>query len=253
MQVAGQQSKATPGEALQQYYSALLGRFGPQRWWPARTRLEVILGAILTQNTSWRNATLALRKLRKAGRLSWVGLRQASQAELEWCILPAGFYHQKAAAIRHFVDWAERAHRGSLAALFSLPTPEFRRQLVQLKGFGPETADAIILYAARKPSFVADMYSRRVLSRHALLPPIVSYAAAQQFLHHHLPPDQALFNEFHALLVRVGKEYCRRQASRCEGCPLEGFLLAKRTAPNPQAPLILGHGPAGLQLPTTQA
>lgn len=212
---------------LPRYFSALLTRFGPQGWWPGRTRLEVILGAILTQNTAWHNAARALRKLRMSGRLGWSGLREASLNELESCLRPAGFYRQKARTVFDFVRWLERAHHGSLDALFALPADDARRQLLGLRGIGPETADAILLYAGRQPFFVADAYTRRILSRHGLLPPAADYARAQQFLHGSLPADQALFNEFHALLVEAGKRYCKRQAPHCQGCPLEEFLPAR--------------------------
>jgi endonuclease III related protein len=226
MQSVDEQAKTAPGDILRRYHEALLSRFGPQGWWPGRTRLEVILGAILTQNTAWHNAALALKRLRKARRLTWSGLREASIGELESSVQPAGFYRQKARTIREFVAWLERSHRGSLHALFARPAEEVRRQLLELKGIGPETADAILLYAGRRPFFVADAYTRRVLSRHGLLPATTTYAQAQQFLHACLPADQALFNEFHALLVEVGKRYCRHEAPLCAGCPLEKFLPA---------------------------
>jgi endonuclease-3 related protein len=212
-----------PGATLERYYSTLLCHFGPQGWWPARTRLEIILGAILTQNTTWHNAARALKRLREARRLHWPGLRKASVAELEECVRPAGFYRQKAQAIRNFVSWLARAHHGSLRVLFSQPAAELRRQLLNLPGLGPETVDAIILYAGGEPFFVADAYTRRILSRHGLLSRTASYAAAQQFLHEHLPADAALFNEFHALLVEVGKMHCQRQAPQCDACPLQVF------------------------------
>ena len=216
------------GERLQQYYAALTERFGPQHWWPARTRLEIILGAILTQNTAWRNAAGAIKSLREAGLLSWRGLREASQAELEEAVRPAGFYRQKAKAIRNFVDWLAQVHGSSLSKAFSLPPAELRRQLLEIKGLGPETADAILLYAGRQPFFVADAYTRRILSRHGLLSDRPSYDEAQRFLHEHLPQDHSLFNEFHALLVAAGKEHCRRRAPNCDGCPLERYLPQDR-------------------------
>jgi len=228
MELQAQPPEMAPGESLRQYYLTLHHHFGPQGWWPARTRLEIILGALLTQNTAWHNAVLALRRLRKAGRLSWSGLRKASVTELEASIRPAGFYRQKARAIRNFVVWLERSHRGSLHAVFLRPPAEVRRQLLELSGLGPETADAIILYAGRRPFFVADAYTRRILSRHGLLSAAAGYPTAQQFLHQHLPADAALFNEFHALLVEVGKRYCKRRAPRCEECPLRKFLPGAR-------------------------
>ena len=211
-------------QLLSGYYASLLKRFGPQQWWPARTRLEVILGAILTQNTAWHNATLALRKLRQGGLLSWRGLRAAGLDRLERCVRPAGFYRQKARTIRNFVDWLEREYSGSLTRLFSLPADELRRQLLGLQGVGPETADAILLYAAERPHFVADAYTRRVLARHGVIAAQADYQQTQEFLHTHLPREATLFNEFHALLVEVGKKHCAPRSPSCPGCPLEEFL-----------------------------
>jgi endonuclease-3 related protein len=209
---------------LLRYYSILRGRFGPQQWWPARTRLEVILGAILTQNTAWHNATLALRNLRQSGLLSWQGLRRAGLPTLEACVRPAGFYRQKARTIRDFADWLSRQHTGSLRRLFSLPAGELRRQLLNLRGLGSETVDAILLYAAQRPLFVADAYTRRVLARHGFVSRAADYHDTQEFLHAHLPREASLFNEFHALLVEVGKKHCKPRSPACAGCPLEEFL-----------------------------
>jgi len=218
------------GGLLSRYYLALQERFGPQQWWPARTRLEVILGAILTQNTAWHNATLALRNLRQSGLLSWQGLRRVSLSALEECVRPAGFYRQKARTIRNFVDWVIERHAGSLHRLLSLPADELRRQLLDRRGLGPETADAILLYAAERPFFVADAYTRRVLARHGLVAPAAGYHKTQELLHAQLPPDARLFNEFHALLVEVGKKHCTPQRPRCARCPLEKFLPKERSA-----------------------
>jgi endonuclease-3 related protein len=224
MAVAPNPAEIPASQLLSGYYAALLRRFGPQQWWPARTRLEVILGAILTQNTAWHNATLALRKLRQAGLLSWRGLRAAGLDTLETCVRPAGFYRQKARTIRNFADWLEREHGGSLTRLFSLPQDQLRRQLLGLPGVGPETADAVLLYAAGRPLFVADAYTRRVLGRHAIVPTDAGYHQTQQFLHAHLPLEASLFNEFHALLVEVGKKHCTPHSPNCPACPLEEFL-----------------------------
>jgi endonuclease-3 related protein len=183
-----------------------------------------MMGAILTQNTNWRNATLALKNLRKARLLTWRGLRRARLGELETCVRPAGFYRQKARAIHGFADWLDRTWGGSLDSFFALPPTDSRRQLLGLKGIGPETADAILLYAGKHPFFVADAYTRRILARHQLLQAEASYETAQRFLHQHLPPDQALFNEFHALLVEAAKRYCQEPVAHCEDCPLQDFL-----------------------------
>ena len=218
---------ARPGTLLQQYYQRLIGELGPQGWWPARTRLEVILGAILVQNTTWQNADRALGRLRKAGLLRLSELRNATRAELQSHIRPAGFFRQKSLTVWNFLDWLGRTYHGSLGRLFSRPAAGLRQELLSLKGLGPETVDAILLYAGRQPFFVADAYTRRIMARHGLVPPTADYAAVQQFLHENLPADQALFNEFHALLVEVGKRYCKRQAPRCDQCPLQEFLPEK--------------------------
>jgi endonuclease-3 related protein len=151
-------------------------------------------------------------------------LRSTNRSELESLIRPAGFFRQKAGAIGSFLEYLQGSHQGSLARLFARPGEELRRDLLGLKGFGPETVDAILVYAGRYPYFVADAYTRRVLARHELVPPDAGYAEVQALLHQHLAADPALFNEYHALLVKVGKRYCKRQAPHCEGCPLEEFL-----------------------------
>jgi endonuclease-3 related protein len=171
MQSVLKQSEAALGETLRRFYATLLESFGPQGWWPARTRWEVIWGAILTQNTTWRNAALALKNLRHAGLLAWRRLRKISLDELEELIRPAGFYRQKARALHNFANWIEAAHGGSLDSLFAQGTDRARAQLLALRGIGPETADAILLYSGRQPVFVADAYTRRILSRHELLSP----------------------------------------------------------------------------------
>jgi endonuclease-3 related protein len=224
MRVAGNHDEQAPPEILRRFYTTLLESFGPQGWWPARTRWEVICGAILTQNTTWQNATLALKNLRRAGLLHGRTLRQSSLPELEQLIRPAGFYRQKARTLHNLANWIEHAHAGTLDSLFSLDAATARAQLLAHNGIGPETADAILLYSGRHPVFVADAYTRRVLSRHELLSSTADYHSAQQFLHQHLPPDEGLFNEFHALLVETGKRFCHRHETHCEQCPLGKFL-----------------------------
>jgi|SRR5579875_978442 len=227
MQRTAQPLGVEPGEVLVTYYEVLLRQFGPQGWWPARTRLEVILGAILTQNTTWQNAARAVVRLREAGLLRWPRLRQATIQEIEHCVRPAGYFRQKARTIRTFVEWLDAVHQGSLDSLFAQPPQTARAQLLALRGLGPETADAILLYAGRVPFFVADAYTRRVLARHGMISEKDGYAAAQRFLHQHLPADEKVFNEFHALLVEVGKRHCKRKRPECLGCPLEPFLQVR--------------------------
>ena len=224
MQLAAARSEVEPAGTLRQFYETLFEHLGPQGWWPARTRLEVILGAILVQNTSWKNAALAIKRLREAGLLKLARLQLASPPRLEACVRPAGFYRQKAAAIRGFLDWLERSSEGSLARLFARPAAEVRRELLRIKGLGPETVDAILLYAGRQPFFVADAYTRRILSRHGFVPPAAGYDAVQEYLHRFLPSDPSLFNEFHALLVEAGKRFCKRREPNCDACPLGEFL-----------------------------
>lgn len=224
MELAAVQPEIGAAEELLRYYQALFRRLGPQRWWPARTRLGVILGAILTQNTAWTNVTRALSRLRRAGLLSLSRLQRAALRDLEECIRPAGFYRQKASTIRNFLDWVTHTCDGSLTTLFARPAAEARRELLKIRGLGPETVDAILLYAGHRPFFVADAYTRRILARHGLVPAKAGYAAVQEFLHRHLPADQALFNEYHALLVEAGKRFCRRREPDCKACPLKAFL-----------------------------
>ncbi|HET9180023.1 MAG TPA: endonuclease III domain-containing protein [Terriglobia bacterium] len=242
MQRAAQPFGVEPGEVLETYYEELLRQFGPQGWWPARTRLEVILGAILTQNTAWQNAAHAISRLRDAGLLRWSGLRQAHPSRVEACVRPAGYFRQKARTIRTFVAWLDAVHHGSLDALFRQPPGVTRAQLLALRGMGPETADAVLLYAGKLPFFVADAYTRRVLARHRLISHADGYSAAQQFLHRNLPPNQRLFNEFHALLVETGKRHCKRQAPACQGCPLQPYLPANGNPPRALPPNLRRAG-----------
>ncbi|MGH9401130.1 MAG: endonuclease III domain-containing protein [Terriglobia bacterium] len=241
MTLRGGLSPPARSGALKDYYESLLRNFGPQGWWPARTRLEVILGAILTQNTTWRNASLALDHLRKAGLLRIENLRRASLPELERHIRQAGFYRQKAATILFFLEWLDHHCDGSLNALFSVHPEELRLRLLEIKGLGPETVDAILLYAGRKPFFVADAYTRRILSRHGWLPTDATYEAAQEMLHRQLPRDSAIFNEFHALLVEAGKRYCARREPACLECPLREYLpFPGRVSAPVEAPSLPG-------------
>ena len=224
------QTVTDAGSILKRYYSHLLKQLGPQGWWPGRTRLEIILGAILTQNTSWTNAALALQQLRQRRLLTLARLRAVSATELEANIRTAGFFRQKARTIRTFIKWLSAEYGGSLRAMFARPAAELRSELLRLSGLGPETVDAILLYAGRQPFFVADGYTRRILARHELVPAGISYPALQQFIQQELPADHLLFNEFHALLVAVGKHWCKRRQPRCNDCVLREFLPAASQA-----------------------
>jgi endonuclease III related protein len=156
-------------EHIRRYYRTLYTTWGPQHWWPARTRLEVIVGAYLTQNTSWKNVEAALRNLRRAHVLSLGAIRERPVAEIESLVRPAGYFRQKAARLKIFVDFVDRRYAGSLSRLFAQPTAELRAQLLALNGVGPETADSILLYAGQHEVFVVDAYTRRILDRHGIL------------------------------------------------------------------------------------
>jgi endonuclease-3 related protein len=207
-------------------YVRLHRRYGPQGWWPARSRFEIVVGAILTQNAAWRNAARAIDRLRAAGALDLGAARRLPAARLAALLRPSGTFRLKARRLRAFTDHVAGRHRGRLGRLLALPLPTLRAELLAIPGIGPETADAIALYAAGRPIFVGDAYTRRILARHRLLAPDADYAATQAFVMARLPHDPALFNEFHALLVRVGKEHCRTRP-RCEGCPLRFDLRGR--------------------------
>jgi endonuclease-3 related protein len=212
---------------LLRLYMALDARYGPQDWWPARSRFEVAVGAVLTQHTAWTGVARAIGNLRVARRLGPRRLRQLSLPRLGRLIRPAGTWRLKARRLRALaVFFLERAG-GRLDRLRGAPLEALRAQLLAVPGVGPETADAILLYALDRPVFVADAYTRRVLSRHRLVPTDIGYEALRRYLETHLPGDPALFNELHALLVAVAKSHCRARP-RCEGCPLRFDLRGRR-------------------------
>jgi endonuclease-3 related protein len=215
---------------LLRLYDRLARRFGPQGWWPGDSAFEVVVGAILTQNAAWTNAERALARLRAAGVLDAPGrLAALPPRRLAALVRPSGTYRVKAARLRAFVDRLRRHHGGDLGRLLALPAPALRRELLAVSGIGPETADAIALYAAGRPVFVIDAYTRRVLVRHRLAPPEANYGGLQALVTAHLPRDPGLFNEYHALLVRVGKAFCRARP-RCAGCPLRVDLRGREPA-----------------------
>ncbi len=205
-------------------YATLMDAYGPQQWWPAETPLEVIVGAYLTQSTSWRAVEKSIANLRARGILNVEGLRAISEEELRSLIRPSGFIQRKTASIKAFIHFLDREYNGSLHSL-SLQNPEeTRQQLLALPGVGPETADAILLYALGQPTIVVDEYLRRLVTRHNLLHENIRYTELQQlavdaFAEDDLTSRGQHYNEFHALVVELGKQHCRRQAV-CDGCPL---------------------------------
>jgi endonuclease-3 related protein len=210
----------TPHRTLLRYYRRLRRHFGHRDWWPARTRFEVILGALLTQNTNWGNVEKALGNLRRARALTPARLSRLRAATLARLLRPSGYYRQKTRAVRGFLAHLNNGYRGSLARLLARPTADLREELLGLKGIGPETADSILLYAADRPVFVIDAYTRRVLARHGLAQLDARYEELRQYFEVNLPRRAALYNDFHAQLVAVGKRYCHRQSPDCAACPL---------------------------------
>ncbi|MEK6798545.1 MAG: endonuclease III domain-containing protein [Planctomycetota bacterium] len=204
---------------LRKFYDRLLSAYGPQGWWPAETPTEVVIGAILTQNTSWKNVERAIANLQTAQMLSWTALRDVAEARLAELLRPSGTYRVKARRLKAFVDCLWQTSDGDLARFLDGRMSSARKRLLSIPGIGSETADAILLYAAGRPTFVVDAYTRRILQRHGLIDQKVDYEGIQQLFHRTLTPDAAKFNEYHALLVEVGKRHCRAKAA-CEGCPL---------------------------------
>jgi endonuclease-3 related protein len=205
-------------EMLRAAYDSLQAAFGPQHWWPAQSADEMIIGALLTQNTNWKNVEKALAGLRRQGSLSLAAIAKLETETLEELVRPSGYFRQKAKRLKLLAEHITAA--GGLRRLAAKPTPDLRNWLLDQPGVGPETADSILLYAFGRPVFVIDAYTLRIGRRHDWFEPATDYAAAQAFFTRHLPRKSALYNEFHALLVRVGKEFCRPKKPDCAHCPL---------------------------------
>jgi len=235
---------------LAAWYDALLRAWGPQHWWPAQSRFEVIVGAFLTQNTAWTNVEHAMRNLRRARALSVAGIRKAPLAQLEQWVRPSGYFRQKAQRLKNFVQFLDARYGGSLDRMFAQPTEQLRAELLALHGVGPETADSILLYAGNHPVFVVDAYTRRIFERHKLVSKKAKYdelrvlveaalsragespapAIGNEPMHPQSRMSRAArselaqhFNEFHGLIVRTAKDYCATRPN-CAGCPLEKYL-----------------------------
>ena len=221
--------KRSPAQRLRRMHDRLAEAYGPQHWWPAKTPFEVVLGAYLTQNTAWKSVERSLENLRNADALTVDGLRSVSLPELQELIRPSGFHSRKAPALKAFIGLLDREFAGSLQQLASAPTATLRHRLLALPGVGPETADAILLYALNHPVPVADEYLRRIVERHKLAatPPAPGsrgYESLATLTRQAFSADPAsnhtrLFNEFHALIVAVGKAHCGR-TPHCDTCPL---------------------------------
>lgn len=208
---------------LRKYFDALLAHYGPPKWWPAATSFEVMIGAILTQNTSWKNVEKAIHNLKVYDLLDARKIHELDQDTLAMAIKPAGTYNLKAARLKGFVAWFLERFDGDLERMKRSSPDRLREELLEVKGIGPETADAILLYALGMPVFVVDAYTHRLLTRHELAMDEATYDDLKEYFERNLPKDANLYNDFHALIVSVGKEFCRPKA-RCEQCPLKPFL-----------------------------
>ena len=208
---------------LRKYFDALLAHYGPPKWWPADTSFEVMVGAILTQNTSWKNVEKAIHNLKIYDLLDARKIHELDQDTLAMAIKPAGTYNLKAARLKGFVAWFLERFDGDLERMKRSSPDRLREELLEVKGIGPETADAILLYALAMPVFVVDAYTHRMLTRHELAMQEATYDDLKEYFERNLPKDATLYNDFHALIVSVGKEFCRPKA-RCETCPLKPFL-----------------------------
>ena len=219
--------KSTPQTRLpilNDYYRALFAAHGPQHWWPGRTRFEVIVGAILTQNTSWTNVETAIANLRAARLLTPRAIETVPQASLARLIRSSGYFRQKSKKLKEFTRFLFSRYAGSLTRMFRTPTQVLREELLAVHGIGPETADSILLYAGNHRVFVVDAYARRILERHHLSTGKETYEQIRSLFESTLPADVQLFNEFHALIVHTGKHFCRKKDPRCPNCSLRKFL-----------------------------
>ena len=213
---------STTGETLQEFYAELHRAYGPQHWWPGESPTEIVIGAILTQNTNWKNVEKAIAQLRSAGLIDWAALRDIEIELLAELIRPAGYYNVKAKRLKSFVAWLWERYEGDLARLRDVPLERLREELLSVNGIGRETADSILLYALERPSFVVDAYTARLARRHRLIDEDADYERLKALFEDALPVDVSLFNEYHALIVAVGKRHCKSRA-QCAGCPLEAF------------------------------
>ena len=208
---------------LDAIFRRLYGRFGPQRWWPAESPFEVIVGAVLAQNTSWKNVEKAVENLKRRRALSPRAIQRMPLSRLAKLIRPSGYFRLKARRLKSVVAWYLEEYGGSVESLRRAPLGRTRERLLAVWGVGPETADSILCYAAGKNTFVVDAYARRVLSRHGILPAETSYEEIREYFQKRLLPKNRVYNELHALIVEAGKRYCGPEP-RCEECPLKPLL-----------------------------
>jgi endonuclease-3 related protein len=214
----------TIAKRLTAIFRALLKAYGPQHWWPGDTAFEVMVGAVLTQNAAWSNVEKAIANIRDRGLLAPSRLAAVPRRRLAALIRPSGYFNVKAQRLHNLVAFLMDHHQGSVKRMFRRDPVVLRQELLAVNGIGPETADSILLYAGNKPLFVVDAYTKRVFSRHGIVSSDASYDQVQRLFMGGLPRDARLYNEYHALIVRLGKERCKKSRPRCEGCPLEAHL-----------------------------
>jgi len=214
---------------LLKIYNLLYEKFGPRHWWPGDTRLEIIIGAILTQNTAWKNVEKAIKNLKREGVLKVRPLTRIPEKKLARLIKPAGYYNIKSHRVKSFLSFLNTKYNGNLNRMFKRETQKLRSELLGIKGIGPETADSILLYAGGKPVFVVDAYTKRVFSRHNFAAQETEYEGWQRLFQDNLPSDVKLYNEFHALIVELGKELCRPNNPMCAKCPIRRISYDRRS------------------------
>lgn len=219
-----------PSELIDVYY-VLRRVYGHQHWWPGETPFEVMVGAILTQNTAWTNVEKAILNLKKAKRLTLRTLHQTPRKILAELIRPSGYFNVKALRLRYFTEFLVKQYKGQLQRLRREPLHSLRAKLLAVNGIGPETADSILLYALNKKIFVIDAYTKRIFSRHGLASHKEDYARWQEIFMSALPARTALYNDYHAQIVRLAKDYCRK-TPRCDSCPLKSFFVPIKKGQN---------------------
>lgn len=205
-----------------QLYRRLYRHYGNLRWWPGNSPLEISVGAILTQNTAWTNVEKAIKRIKEARSLSVAALGRMTHERLALLIKPAGYFNVKARRLKNFISFLQAHYAGSLRKMFNEKSLRLREELLSVNGIGPETADSILLYAGGKPSFVIDAYTKRILSRHRVLPYEKDYDDFQELFVRELPRSVTLYNQYHGMFVNTGKDFCRKQP-RCASCPLNGW------------------------------
>jgi endonuclease III related protein len=215
------------GKLLETIYQALYQHFGPRHWWPADTAEEVVIGAILVQGVAWSNVEKAIARLKEAGWLSFRAIDEAEEDDLAECVRSTLYFRMKAKKLKAFARHMMECYEGQLERLFAKPLLEVRKELLGIYGIGPETADSILLYAGGLPAFVVDAYTRRIFSRMGYVDEKISYDELQRFFTDRLPESVELFNEYHALLVELGKQICTARKPKCSRCPLAGWCAGK--------------------------